>query len=445
MKIVVGIVGLLIFNFHISFALTAFEWVDYKARIFNRINLQTKTFEVKKFDGSWERQFEVKFDQVNLADIPNSCAPLSFERSKRMIFSIPGTGQVYEFDKAKKVLQRMDQTFFRGYNFFALQYVKNDTLFSLGGEGFWRSNNVLSFFDFKYKEWEQIKTFGEAPEGLLSLHAAINPSQTKVIAIEAFHQGEYQVPHLGYYELDLSSRIWEKKGNVDLGALKKLGQSSANFVLRNNLMFFNDLQIGLFVDPEENQIYKYIGPKKQFFLMESVLFERGNQIFSKRHDKNSTGDHYKIDSMSVDELRKNSQLVGRFYSKDPMFSNIEYLSIALGLLLFISVWFNYRFSLKKNKMPKYDAINNLPAGGKEFIELFKLNGGDYLVSTDEISILLGCEKKAFDTQRQYRAQFINAMNQYFADHYQIEEAVFRIADEDDKRFVKYGLKKEALD
>jgi hypothetical protein len=444
MKILVGIIVLLVFNLHVSKALTAFEWVDYKARIFNRIDLQTKTYEVKKFNGSWQRAFEVKFNRVNLADIPNSCVPLSFERNKRIIFSIPGTGQVYEFDNSMKVLERIDQTFFRGYNFFALQYLKNDTLFSLGGEGFWRSNSILSFFDFKHKDWEEIKTFGEIPEGVLSFSAGMNSNQTKIFAIEAFQQGHYQVHYLGYYELDLSNKVWVKKGNVDLQELKKLGLSTANFIMLDNLMFLNDRQFGYFVDTEENQLYKYNGPKKQFFLFESELYNLGDQILSKQHDKNSSGDNFIVDSMMVNELKKDSQLLGHFYTEGPKFSNIEYLIIALGLFLFISMWINFRFSLKKNNLPKYDGINNLPAGGKEFIELFKLNGGDYLVSTEEISILLGCEKKAFDTQRQYRAQFINAMNQYFLDNYQIEEAVYRKADEDDKRFVKYGLKKGAF-
>ncbi len=444
MKTLVGIIGLLIFNFHVTKAINAFVWVDYKVKKLNRIDLQTKTFEVKKFDGSWERQFEVKFNQVNLADIPNSCTPLNFERNKRIIFSIPGTGQVYEFDKVNKVLQRMDQTFFRGYNFFALQYVKNDTLFSLGGEGFWRSNSILSCFDFKSKEWEQIITYGDVPNGILSLHAGINPNQTKIIATEAFQQGDYQVPHVGFYELDLVNYVWKRKGKVDLLALKKLGQATANFIMLGNLMFLNDRQMGFFVDSESNQIYKYNGPKKHFFLMETELFLHGDQILSKQYDKNRPGDNFKIDSMSIAELKKHAQLIGKFYVEEPLFTPIVYLLIGISLCLLSSLFVNVWFLSNKKVRSNSSSLLTMPSGGKEFIELYKVNGEEYLVGTEEISLLLGCEKKAFDTQRQYRAHFINTMNQYFADNYQIEEAIFRKADDGDKRFIKYGLKKSVF-
>ena len=444
MKKFIGILGLLIFHFHNSIAINAIEWVDYQARVFKRIDLKTKTFQVKKFNGVWEKQFEVKFDQVNVNEIPSSCTPLSFNRKNKVVISIPGTGQVYQFDQNRMLLERIDKTFFRGYNFYALQYLKNDTLYSLGGEGFWRSNSVLSYFDFKYKEWEEIRTFGEIPKGVLSLHAGIDPTQSKVIALEAFQQGDYHVSHLGYYELDLPTRIWRKKGRVDLSALKKLGQSTANFVMLGHFLFLNDLQIGYFVDTEENKLYKYIGPKKRFFLFESELFSQANQIFSKQRNKNIPGDNFTIDSMAVSELKRDSQLIGHFYSEEPLFTNFDYLVIVISICLLISLGVNFRFMFKKIKPSQDPSLPSIPIGGKAFIELFKVYGEDYLVSTEEISIILGCEKKAFDTQRQYRAQFINAMNQYFVDHYQIEEAVYRKADEEDKRFIKYGLKNAAF-
>ena len=211
-----------------------------------------------------------------------------------------------------------------------------------------------------------------------------------------------------------------------------------------NLMFLNDPQIGFYVDVESNQVFKYIGPKKLFFLIESELFLRGNQIVSKQHDKNSPGSGFKIDTMSLTELKRDSQLIGHFYSEEPLFTKLEYLVIVISVCLLISLGVNFRFLIKKNKPSNDTILPSIPVGGKAFIELYKVHGEDYLVSTEEISIILGCEKKAFDTQRQYRSQFIIAMNQFFADNYQIEEAVYRKADEDDKRFIKYGLKKEVL-
>ncbi|MBP6054306.1 MAG: hypothetical protein KA527_01600 [Cytophagaceae bacterium] len=426
-------------------ALSEFEWYDLIHQHQVRINLVTNYLEVKEPGRVWLKKNKLTFNGVLLSDLPPYCKASHFNLKNKQLISLPGTGQVYHFDSTKNVLERLDKTFFRGYNFHALQFVRNDTLFSLGGEGFWRSNSILSFFDFKNKEWEEIKTKGDIPRGVISFSAGIQPNQRTVLAVEAFHQGDYQVRNLGYYALDLLSLTWEKKGDVDLFELKKLGQTNANFVQIGNLMFLNDPQIGFYVDAESNKIYRYIGPKKLFFLIESELFLRGNQIISKQHDKNSTGNNFKIDSMSMATLRRDSQFIGSFYEEVPMFTRLEHWLIGISLCLLISLGLNFRFLLKKNTIVGDISLANIPIGGTAFIELFKVHGEDYLVSTEEISIILGCEKKAFDTQRQYRAQFINAMNQYFADHYQIEEAVFRKADEDDKRFIKYGLKKEALE
>lgn len=428
------------FSFSIH-AISEFEWYDLIHHRQVRVNLINQFYEEKESGGSWLKKNKITLNGVLLSDLPPYSKVNLFNYRTKKLISLPGTGQVYQFDSIKNVLERLDKTFFRGYNFHALQFVKNDTLFSLGGEGFWRSNSILSYFDFNNKEWEQIKTFGEIPHGVLSLHAGLNPDKTKVIALEAFHQGEYQIPHLGFYELDLLSLTWKKKGNVDLVELKKLSQTSANFTMLGNLMFLNDPQMGFYVDAESNQIYKYTGPKNQFFLIDSELFKRGNQIISKQQDKNSPGDNFKIDSMSIAELKKHSQFVGKLYEEDPLFTPFEWSLFGVSFCLLISFCVNFWLLFKKNSLTIDASLLNMPFGGQEFIELFKVHGEGYLVGTEEISILLGCEKKAFDTQRQYRAQFINAMNQYFADHYQIEEAVYRQADEDDKRFIKYGLKK----
>jgi hypothetical protein len=426
-------------------AISEFEWFDLVHHRDVRINLVTNYLEVKESGGAWLKKNKLAFKGVLLSDLPPYCKASHFNFKNKQLISLPGTGQVYQFDSTKNVLERLDKTFFRGYNFHALQFVRNDTLFSLGGEGFWRSNSILSFFDFKNKEWEEIKTKGDIPRGVISFSAGIQPNHRTVLAVEAFHQSDYNVSSLGYFTLDLVNLTWEKKGDVDLYELKKMGQTNANFVQIGNLMFLNDPQIGFYVDAETNKIYKYIGPKKLFFLIESELFLRGNQIISKQPDKNSPGNNFKIDSMSMATLRRDSQFIGSFYEEVPMFTRLERWLIGISLCLLISLGLNFRFLLKKNTIVNDIIQTNIPVGGAAFIELFKVHGEDYLVSTEEISIILGCEKKAFDTQRQYRAQFINAMNQYFADHYQIEEAVYRQADEDDKRFIKYGLKKEALD
>ena len=423
---------------------TSFEWHEGKSWALYRINLISKAFEVKELNQDWIQKFDLVFEGVDPKEVPISATPMAFDFHGNILFSIPGTGQVYQFEKNNKVFRRMDKTFFRGYNFHALQFVKHDTLFSLGGEGFWRSQSVLSYFDFKDREWEEVKTSGEIPSGVLNLHAGLNANLTKVFATEAFQSGNYQIPILGIFELDLASRVWKKRGELDLYDFKKLGQTTANFNMLGNLMFFSDPQVGYYANPETNAIYKYVGPRKLFFLIESKLFQRGNSLFSMHLDKNDPKGLHKLDSMSLRELSENSQLIGGFYSERTILSGYDFQSYFLVLLLVASVLINLKLLFKKKRIINNSHAISVPPGGEAFIGLFLAQGGDYLVGTEEISVLLGCEKKAFDTQRQYRAQFIISMNQYFAENFQIEEAVVRKASEVDKRIMKYGLKADAF-
>jgi hypothetical protein len=435
------------FILYLSFPLlgnTSFEWYEGEKWALSRVNLVSKVYEVKGFNEIWVKKCDLIFEGINHNEIPVSASPLAFNFRKSILFSIPGTGQVYQFDKNRKVFRRLDKTFFRGYNFHALQFVKSDTLFSLGGEGFWRSQSILSYFDFKNREWEELKTTGEIPGGVLSIHAGLNMNQTKVFTMEAFQPGNFQVPHLGFFELDLFTHVWKKKGELDFYTFKKLGQSTANFNLLGNLMFFSDPQLGYYANPETNQLYKYVGPRKLFFLIESKLFQRSKMLFSMHLDKNDPKGLLKLDSMSLRELGENSQLIGEFYTVRTFLSKPDFQGYILGLLLLTSVLINLKLLFKKKRITNNSYAISLPPGGESFIGLFLAQGGDYLVGTEEISVLLGCEKKAFDTQRQYRAQFIISMNQYFAENFHIEEAVVRKASEVDKRIMKYGLKADAF-
>jgi hypothetical protein len=188
-----------------------------------------------------------------------------------------------------------------------------------------------------------------------------------------------------------------------------------------------------------------VGSKKLFFLIESQLFQRGNMLFSIHLDKNDPKGLLKLDSMSMSELGENSQLIGEFYSKNTVLGQFDYPVFIMSLLLFVSIFINIKLVFKRKKNFIDSSVISMPLGGQAFINLFKAHGPNYLVGTEEISALLGCEKKAFDTQRQYRAQFIISMNQYLFNKYFVEDAIYRQNSKEDKRFIQYCLKQEVYE
>jgi hypothetical protein len=75
-----------------------------------------------------------------LSELPKDFDVSVFYKGDSITISVPGTGQVYQVNPQTLSIQRLDRTFFRGYNFGASQFLHNDTLFSIGGEGFWSSS-----------------------------------------------------------------------------------------------------------------------------------------------------------------------------------------------------------------------------------------------------------------------------------------------------------------
>lgn len=440
------IVCILLYTYS-SFGISEIQWFDVSKKKYERIDLVTKIFEQRSLNGKWEKISDLIFIGVDLMAIPAECFPQKLLYKGKDLISIPGTGQVYIFDREGKRLERLDETFYHGYNFLATQFVRNDTLFSLGGYGFWHFNNLLTYFDFKNKEWEVKKTIGEAPEGgLLSWNTTMPDRSGKIYAVEAL--GELEAPRtvLSFNELDLDKSVWLNLGEIEVATLKKLGLNSANFEKIGNFMFFNDPQFGYYVEPKSNKLFKYIGGNKLFFLPGSKLYSKDKWIYSVRTNLNKGFEqNIMIDSLTFDELRSNSRLVGNFYNTIPIFTSEKALYGLLGLILMISVAFNLvKLRSSKVQIQSPSPGYSLPKGGAAFLEIFKLKGAEYLLSTNEISILLDCEKKAFDTQRQYRSQFINSMNKFFEDNFEIQEAIYRKSMEEDKRYIKYGIKPEVL-
>lgn len=433
---------------HSVFGISEFQWFDIAHKKYERIDLKAGAFEQRSLNGSWEKKADILFSGIDLKAIPAQCFPQKLRYKGKDLITIPGTGQVYLFDRNAKQLTRLDETFYHGYNFLAKHYIHNDTLFSLGGYGFWHFNNLLTFFDFKNKEWEVKKTSGDAPAGgVLNWSTSLPNHLSKMFAIEAIGNLDSPRSILSVNEFDLDKSMWKRLGEIEVAELKKRGINTANFQSIGNLLFFDDPQFGLYLEPQSNVIYKYEGGNKLFFMPGSKLYAKDRWIYSVRVDLNKGFEQkVKIDSMTFDDLKSNSRLLGNFYRTKPWVTSKEIVYGIFGVVLLISLIFNFKKShSKKNTSPVSSTNYYLPKGGADLLELFKLNGEDYLISTNEISIMLDCENKSFDTQRQYRSQFINSFNKFIFDNFGIEEAIFRVSMKDDKRFIKYGIKPGALD
>ncbi|MHA8088002.1 hypothetical protein [Aquirufa sp. Wall-65K1] len=428
-----------------------FEWFDTKSKQNERINLNARILERKNQRGEWIKIDKLTFSNIDLRDIPNTLIPIKFNFSGKYLFTIPGTGQVYILDKKSKIFTRIDETYYRGYNLNALQFIRNDTLFSLGGHGFWLSNNILTFFDFHRKEWSVVGNENNQPFfGVTAETAGLMKNKNEIISIVSSKENSPNTSKIfELYIFNLNSRRWFKIGHIDYSVLKNLGIVSSKFIMLDDLIFFNDPLQGYFADIQKNKIFKYTGVKRDFFNSHSKIYIENGWVYSITKSNSKQFESIIIDSLNLQDIKKGAKSVAKLYNSVQIGTtvliiySIVGITIALFVLKPLSTY--YISSNKLNRLFTKKYQKKLPKGGGQFVRHFKDNGLECYLTTDEMSNLLNINKKAYDTQRQYRSQFICNMNEFFYENAEIKNAILRISLEDDKRFVKYGLKQEAIE
>jgi len=79
------------------------------------------------------------------------------KRKDKIYLQLMGSGRLYQIKKQGKGdydLIRLDSTFHTGSNFGSINFLYKDTLFKLGGIGFWKIKDYFTFFSNKTNEWE---------------------------------------------------------------------------------------------------------------------------------------------------------------------------------------------------------------------------------------------------------------------------------------------------
>jgi hypothetical protein len=128
-----------------------------------------------------------------------------------------GSGKLFSVDSGN-TLNRVDSTQFEGYNFGSFNFVYHDTIFSLGGYGFWQFNGMLRYYNEKLKGWAVIPTNKLIPLRLwFNGQVLLDPDQGKLYVIyrkprEGLLNSDQQEDPAIYLEcLDLQSKIWNEK------------------------------------------------------------------------------------------------------------------------------------------------------------------------------------------------------------------------------------------
>ena len=96
-----------------------------------------------------------KFSGLKTSDYDNSSIDIINNKGAIWV-TINGSFKVFKMQK-DSILARKDKSNFQGYNFGSTNFIYNDTLFSIGGYGFWQTNGSVRFYSETTQEWDIIR------------------------------------------------------------------------------------------------------------------------------------------------------------------------------------------------------------------------------------------------------------------------------------------------
>lgn len=419
------------------------RWADNR-HLHNQLDLISGRFQQELKPGIWSEGKNVDLIGVDLSGFPGEYNIHAHKVKSGYIFNVPGTGLVFSFDSNNNQFRRIDNTFFRGFNFHSFSFVRKDTLYSVGGEGFWNTNSTLIHFDLKHKEWEKFYLKNSGPKSLewnFGGYSKENDTFYALSGYEEFTDKTFNKKLI--HSLDLKTRTWKELGLITTELFNdKI--SNAKYWLGDFLLYLDGDKPNVYLlDPIKNRILLYEGKNNQLKLGSNEITRDGDNIFIYR--KESSG--VTIDSLSVKELFRDSKDVGKLYIEKIEFPLIQVISGALLLLVLIALYFFLRMKKFERKylwFKKSERIQDLPEHLIHLLKHFQINGKETILSTNQMNELLGIKSNSFETTRQTRSRDIKALNDYFEIHHGIPNAISRKNSETDKRQTLYCIDERAF-
>jgi hypothetical protein len=372
------------------------------------------------------------------SELPGDFGVNAFYQADSILITIPGTGQIFSLDLANLKLNRLDQTFFRGYNFNASQFFRKDTLFSIGGDGFWLKHSIITYYNPQTSEWAFYKFQKDNKHPSKNKFSGYSKEQ------DAFFSSFLEVDEnlknnkVPFRIYSFKNDNWEEKGFLSAPIID-IAKNNYRTIWTGKylfLIFDNSGSKYYIAEPFQNMLYEHKSTNDQFYLNNSELYFQNGKIFSRSMASTGKIDKIYFDSLSVDSLVKQSSLIGPVYEYND-FSNRN-IGITSGtLLVLIGSFFYYR---KRKKLKMIDSTLT----EVELLVVKKFINQPIGIKTTSIELnnLLEISTKTYDNQRQIRYRVIGAINQKLRKDLDSKHLIFRSSNIEDKRMMDYYINPE---
>ena len=451
-----------------------YYFLHHKDKIAYRINSTTWNLEKLQSEGKWVVLNRIKLDSATRTSLPVNIEinQIPSEDLNQVYFSANCTNQFYRFDLKSMIFNRVDKTFYRGDNCHAYHFFRKGVLHSVGGYGFWRTNNHIIYFDEKSKEWEAYSSTGTPPQGIYGGFVAYIPEKDELISFMNYSH-DVNVNNGAFfrdkaiYTYSFKSNKWSQRGSVYSKAFLELFD-------KTNL------------DPHNGHYFT-----GKYFIMPAIPFSgfqeyyainaRTLEIFNfKDYANRLTRFNIYSHESKVNEVLRNKELVlnirpnqsEKVVYVDSQLENVDALFLNLKSVGFINeqIWyqsemFNWYLSLlliaiivlgvlKKGKslfFKRFKYANELKFSGnlvnkstifllKRLVETYATGG----IDVDETNSILGLTTLAHDAQRYKRSAIVKEANVKLALLTNCHDTIQRQDSDLDRRQKRYMINSLAI-
>ena len=367
------------------------------------------------------------------------------------LITFNGSGLVYAFTRAGR-LQRLDQTFYSGYNTSALRYFDGQRIWRFGGTGFWQVHDLALYYDPELREWERMPMApvidGGFSGGLFSATPGMAKDSKPFVAMMQRNTGPVTIkPIHEAYKIDLIKGRYELLGAVaqnlqgpdvrDLNAFAHYNQW--NLAVYDESLYLCDLLT--------NSLYrtKLKGTAKIGFngLQGLLLSPQGVYTITSASTLTNSSYSTRFEPWSafVDSVK--AVKIGAIYEVIWLSNVRSYWKAIAALLLLVGglvyLLIRYRQSIPKRELDYAKALSPLATIALKYLLVQPADG---LVTSDELNQILGIHDKAWDNQRKIRSTILTEIEEKGMRFLGVPSFVERVTDPEDRRIRRYRLKPE---
>lgn len=394
------------------------------------------------------------------------------KNKKGLYAALNGSGRLYKatWKNDKLTFERIDSTTYFGSNFGSFIFSFRDTIYSLGGYGFWKTNGLLRYYLEQRHEWEIMKLNKEIPLKTGEIYDLIWYDQKNGKLYFGFTKEGPETTtakdskndlHFETRVLDLNNKEWQQLGTLSPFLKTNLTSISniASGPFGQMIAYGNE---NLFLDYANNEIYKLSNLKQRE--IEQLPTSTGSthinyfidSIFYSWLTEKGLGDSIKIgknDLVSIDQkIYSPDQAPANMDAKKSSESVLPVILIILGIITATSVGYYFGKKRARSVSVPQTSEENMIENKKEFIIPFTALEIDVIqtvlensskgayTSIEEINKILGVSKKNTDTQKKQRSDIISSINKKYSYVKQSrQELIEKRRTEFDKRSFEYFI------